>query len=203
MNSVVTSHAKILETSRGLIRRRGWSAISIRSVAAACGVSVGSIYNYFPSKAALERAVMESIWREIFSCPEDGAAFPDTLACVTWIYERMEWGCRNYPGFFPLHSLGFTRERRSDGREKMVRTWRHILDELCAVLKRDPRVRPDAFTAEFTAEQFAEVLFSLMLSAFLRQSCNPSAVLEIVRRTLYATQGQRSELYAGDFRDSV
>ena len=53
------------------------------------------------------------------------------------------------------------------------------------VLKRDARVRPDAFTDQFTAEKFADVLFSLMLSALLRQDYDPTAVLEIVRRTLY------------------
>ena len=53
MNTVVTSKEEILKTSRELIRQQGWSAVSIRSVAAACGVSVGSIYNYFESKADL------------------------------------------------------------------------------------------------------------------------------------------------------
>ena len=47
MNTVVTSKEDILKTSRKLIQQQGWSAINIRSVAAACGVSVGSIYNYF------------------------------------------------------------------------------------------------------------------------------------------------------------
>lgn len=117
--------------------------------------------------------------------PEDGAAFENTLTCVTWMYERMDYSCKHYPGFFSLHSLGFMGEDKADGRRKMHRTWQHILDELCAVLKRDTRIRADAFTKECTAEKFAEALFSLMLSAFLRQDYDPSAVLEIVRRTLY------------------
>ena len=41
MNTIVTSKEEILKTSREMIRQQGWSAISIRSVAAACGVSVG------------------------------------------------------------------------------------------------------------------------------------------------------------------
>ena len=56
---------------------------------------------------------------------------------------------------------------------------------LCAVLRQDARIRPDAFDEQFTAEKFAEVLFSQLLSALLRQDYDPSAVLEIVRRTLY------------------
>lgn len=66
MNTVVTSKEKILKTSRELIQQQGWSAVSIRSVAAACGVSVGSIYNYFDSKATLVGATVESVWCEIF-----------------------------------------------------------------------------------------------------------------------------------------
>lgn len=185
MNTVVTSKEDILKTSRELIQRQGWSAVNIRSVAAACGVSVGSIYNYFDSKAALVSATVESVWCEIFHRPEDGAAFEDTQACITWMYGQMEYGCKQYPGFFTLHSFGFMREEKAQGKQKMQQTWRHILDELCAVLKRDAGIRPDAFTEQFTAEQFADVLFSLMLSALLRQNYDPAAVLEIVRRTLY------------------
>lgn len=185
MNTVVTSKEDILKTSRTLIQQQGWSAVNIRSVAAACGVSVGSIYNYFDSKATLVGATVESVWCEIFHRPEDADVFRDTQACVTWMYQRMEYGCRQYPGFFTLHSLGFMREDKADGKRRMQKTWQHILEGLCSVLKRDARIRPDAFTEQFTAENFADVLFSQMLSALLRQDYDPTTVLEIIRRTLY------------------
>ena len=86
---------------------------------------------------------------------------------------------------FSLHSLGFMQEDKSEGKQQMQQTWQHILTGLTSVLKKDARVRPDAFTEAFTAEKFADVLFSLMLSAFLRQDFAPDSVLEIVRRTLY------------------
>ena len=97
MNTVVTSKEEILAASRELIRSRGWSAVSIRSVAGACGVSVGSIYNYFDSKADLVSAAVESVWCDIFRLPEQGEVFRDTLACVSWIYQRMEYGYVNVP----------------------------------------------------------------------------------------------------------
>ena len=185
MNTAVTSKEEILKASRELIQKQGWSAINIRSVAAACGVSVGSIYNYFDSKAALVGAAVESVWCEIFHRQEDGTVFQDTQACITWMYERMEYGCNQYPGFFSLHSLGFLGEDKSDGKRRMQQTWQHIMEGLCSVLLRDPKVRSNAFTEDFTAEKFAGVLFSLMLSALLRQDYDPGAVLEIVRRILY------------------
>ena len=185
MNTAVTSKEEILKTSRELIRRQGWSAVSIRSVAAGCGVSVGSIYNYFDSKTDLIGATVESVWCEIFHRPEDDAVFQDVQVCVAWMYQRMAYGCERYPGFFTLHSLGFLWEDKTAGKQRMQQTWQHILAGLCSVLKQDVRIRPDAFTEQFTAEKFADVLFSQMLSALLRQDYDPSAVLEIVRRTLY------------------
>ena len=174
-----------MKTSRELIQSQGWSAINIRSVAAVCGVSVGTIYNYFDSKAALVSATVESVWHEIFHRPEGGAAFQDTQACIAWMYGQMEYGRKQYPGFFTLHSLGFLQEEKADGKRRMQQAWQHIIDGLHSVLKQDGRIRSDAFTEQFTAEQFSDVLFSLMLSALLRQDYDPAAVLEIVRRTLY------------------
>ena len=77
------------------------------------------------------------------------------------------------------------RDEKADGKRHMQQAWHHMLMGLCAVLKQDARIRPDAFDEQFTAEKFAEVLFSQLLSALLRQDYDPSAVLEIVRRTLY------------------
>ena len=45
MNTVVTSREEILKTSRELIQQQGWSAVSIRSVAAACGAGTAGGVN--------------------------------------------------------------------------------------------------------------------------------------------------------------
>ena len=184
-NPMATSKADILKTSRELIQQNGWAAVNIRAVAAACGVSVGCIYNYFGSKTELVSAAVESIWNDIFHHPEDEAVFQDTLSCIRWMYRQMEYGCQQYPGFFTHHALGFVQQDTDDGKQQMRQTWQHILDALCSVLRHDAKVRPGAFTEQFTPEQFAGILFSLMLSAVVQQSFDPSAVLEIVRRTIY------------------
>lgn len=185
MNPMATSKENILQISRKLIQQNGWAGVNIRSVAAACGVSVGCIYNYFESKTDLLSATVESIWNDIFHHPEDEAVFQDTLSCVRWMYKQLEYGCQRYPGFFTHHALGFVQQDPADGKQQMQRAWQHILDALCTVLRNDTRIRADAFTAEFTVKKFAEMLFSLMLSALVRQDFDPSTVLEIVRRTVY------------------
>lgn len=185
MNLTATSKEDILKASRALIQQNGWAAVNIRAVAAACGVSVGCIYNYFASKTELVSATVESIWNDIFHHPEDEAVFQDTLSCVRWMYRQLEYGCQRYPGFFTHHALGFVQQDTADGKQQMQRAWQHILDALCTVLRNDTRIRADAFTEEFTVEKFAEMLFSLMLSALVRQDFDPSTVLEIVQRAVY------------------
>ena len=185
MNPMATSKENILQISRKLIQQNGWAGVNIRSVAAACGVSVGCIYNYFESKTDLLSATVESIWSDIFHHPEDEAVFQDTLSCVRWMYKQLEYGCQRYPGFFTHHALGFVQQDTADGKQQMQRAWQHILDALCTVLRNDTRIRADAFTEEFTVEKFAEMLFSLKLSALVRQDFDPSTVLEIVRRAVY------------------
>lgn len=212
MNTIVTSREEILKASRKLAMEKGWKAVSIRSVAAVCGVSVGAIYYYFPSKTALLTDTVESVWYEIFHEPGDPSVFENTERCVRWVYARMEAGSREYPEFFTLHSLGFMQDKKAGkteeaagaglggkaeeaagtavsgktaGTERMHQTWLHIQDGFCQVLKQDRKVRRDAFSSRFTAEQFAGILFSLMLAALVRKDYNPEPVLEVVRRTLY------------------
>ncbi len=185
MNNKVTSKEELLEASKGLVRDQGWSAVNIRSVAKVCGVSVGSIYNYFDGKATLVTATVESIWQEIFHRSKNQPAFQDIQSYTLWVYERMAAGSKRYPDFFTLHSLGFVSGDKSEAKVRMQQTRQHILDGIAAVLKRDEHIRPDAFDEEFTADRFAGLLFSLMLSAMLRHDYDPTAILEMTRRALY------------------
>ena len=41
----------------------GYAAVTIRSVAKACGVGVGTVYNYFPSKDALVASYLLGDWK--------------------------------------------------------------------------------------------------------------------------------------------
>lgn len=185
MNKNITSKEKILEAGCDLVRKEGWSAMNIRRVAALCGVSVGSIYNYFDSKAEFVKDVVGSIWREIFHLPESSKEKLDALGTVKRLYRCMEIGNRRYPGFFSLHSLGFEGMERLGGKMRMLEEWEHILHVLIAAFERDPNVRPDAFTEEFTPEMFANLLLSFLIAAVVRGNYDAKPVIELVRRMLY------------------
>ena len=49
---------RLISEAKKQIAEAGYNAVTIRSVAKACGVGVGTVYNYFESKEALLAAFM-------------------------------------------------------------------------------------------------------------------------------------------------
>ena len=54
---------ELLKTARRQIAERGYAKTTIRSVAAECGIAVGTVYNYFPSKDILIATFVSEDWR--------------------------------------------------------------------------------------------------------------------------------------------
>ncbi len=185
MNTIITSKEAILETSRKLIQEKGWAAISIRSVAQACNISVGSVYNYFDSKSELIAATVESVWCDIFHIPDGRASFQQFTDCIEWAYESMRRGNEKYPGFFSMHSMSFVGEDKSSGQELMAKSWKHIQEGFYLVLTRDEKVNTAVFDEVFTPRKFVEIIFSLIISSLLRQDYDCSGIVKMAERLLY------------------
>ncbi|HTS25224.1 MAG TPA: TetR/AcrR family transcriptional regulator [Bryobacteraceae bacterium] len=57
----------ILQATAHILARRGWAGLSTNEVARVAGVSIGSLYQYFPNKLALIEAVRRRHFDEILS----------------------------------------------------------------------------------------------------------------------------------------
>ena len=57
----------ILETAARILGERGWSATTTNAVAETAGVSIGSLYQYFPNKLALVEAVRRRHFDEVLA----------------------------------------------------------------------------------------------------------------------------------------
>lgn len=55
----------ILSSARGTLLTRGYSALTIRGVAADCGIAVGTVYNYYPSKEMLAAGAILKDWFDV------------------------------------------------------------------------------------------------------------------------------------------
>lgn len=168
MNPQVTSREAILAQCRQLVTAQGMPAVNMRSVAAACGVALGSLYNYFPSKAHLIAATVESVWDDIFGSQEASLGFASFLQAVSWMAERLQQGSAAYPGFFTLHAMSFARQDRAGGRQLMQQHMQRIKAILRDALHQDPAISKVVFTADFTPEGLIDLVFDAVIAAALQ-----------------------------------
>lgn len=185
MNTIVTSREAILSECRRLVMEQGITAVNMRTVALACGISVGSLYNYFPSKTDLIRSAVEDVWRDIFHMSGSSFHFDSFTDCLVWLFDSVQKGCDKYPGFFNLHSVSFAAGDRQKGRQMMEQYFGHMRKSLLDVLNRDVKIRRDAFNEALTREDFIEVIFTTFTTMLLRGQHQFQPLLEITARCIY------------------
>lgn len=185
MNKTVTTEQDILRVSRRVVLEEGILAFSMRSVAKACGVAVGSLYNYFPSKSGLLGATIESIWREIFLPFEQHEEFDGFADCVSCMFDTILAGNQKYPGFLNIHSLHFVSSEKEEGRQQMDRYFSRLQERMLAVLKNDPAVRKGAFSTELSMETFTDYSFTLLITILVRQQEDCTELLQMIRNCIY------------------
>ena len=134
---------RLAAEARRQVLENGYAAMTIRSVAAACHVSAGTVYNYYPSKEALTAAFMLEDWRQCLAVIEaaaETAAEPQPVLAA--IYGEVRRFAALYQTLFrdalAIGVAGFS-----------ARYHVMLRDQLAAPLR---RFCPDEFTAAFIAE---------------------------------------------------
>lgn len=135
---------RLVSEARRQVEESGYSALTIRSVARECGVGVGTVYNYYPSKEALVAAFMLEDWKrciaDIQACGEKAQGREPVL----WaIYENLHSFMRSHAAILGDESAaaGFT---GSFGKYHAL-----LRSQLAAPVRKFCR---DDFTADFIAE---------------------------------------------------
>lgn len=62
---------QILRTAKTIVNTQGIDALNMRSVSRGCKIALGTIYNYFPTKADLLVELMVGYWDDFFIKVED------------------------------------------------------------------------------------------------------------------------------------
>lgn len=192
MNKTVTSREDILAAGKAIAARRGLVAINMREVASECGVAVGSIYNYFPSKNDLMIATVEAVWIEII---QEIADSPDTegfLETVEKLFCCVKSGGEKYPYFFSAHSMSVEKSGLDQGREVMGQYFDYIKIKLLSSLEADQRVKKEFFSERCTRTEFVEFVFSNLLSLLMQKQQSCRVLTEVIRGAVYGACGEEA-----------
>ena len=135
---------RLMDEARRQVAESGFSAMTIRTVAKGCGVGVGTVYNYYPSKEALVASFMLDDWKICVASIEDVSVRSQTLEPVLLaIYEKLRMFMGQYD---PI----FRDEAAASGYTGSTSRYHAVLrNQLAHPIRKFCR---DDFTAEFIAE---------------------------------------------------
>lgn len=165
MKGPATSREAVLQAAVDLALQGGLDAVNVRAIAAKCGVAVGTVYHYYPSKAALCNAVAEEFWRQAM---HGAGCWQQT--------ESFAWACAHLTDILAAHlgqfEDGFVQslERageadRQAGKALEMRYFAHMRAGLLAVLERDPQVDASLWDADFSKEDAVRFFLGAILGA--------------------------------------
>lgn len=135
---------RLISEARRQVSVSGYGSVTVRSVAAACGIGVGTVYNYFPAKDALIAAVLLEDWAQCMErvrAAGEAASGPEPV--LRAMYEELYAFADTHSGIFrDAHALPAYAGAAAHYHAMLRMQLAEPLRPFCA----------DAFTAEFIAE---------------------------------------------------
>lgn len=91
----------ILEEAKKIVVQEGVDAVSIRKVATSCGLAVGTIYNYYPTKNDLMICLMADYWNEFLKVMDALTQLPMTFQeKIRILYEHFQEFIKTFHEFW-------------------------------------------------------------------------------------------------------
>ena len=149
---------KLLDEAKRQVIELGYSSMTIRSVATACGVGTGTVYNYFPSKDMLVASFMLEDWMICMQAIGQGTvAAADAKAALYCMHQELLRYKEKYTNLFT--------DENAEASYMAASTQRHHL--LCEQLAEPLKTwtsKQDKVDASFLAEFVAENMLTLTMA---------------------------------------
>lgn len=186
MNNAAVTKEELLAAAREIARCEGIAALNVRKVAAACGISVGCLYNYYASKAELVLGLIEVFWNGVCEDLEARAQGLGFLACVQAAYERLAAGLAGFAADFMNQLSALDAAARREGRACEAGYWARVKRLLLRALNADQSIPQSAFGAAFSREALVDLAFAAMMASLRGEGPQINQLTEALRRLLRA-----------------
>ena len=162
---------EILLACRKILLDEGYGALTIRRVAANCGIAPATVYNYFSSKEMLAASVMLEDWHKQMRKAE--RVCKNTEDCMEG-FRAIHHGIQYFSGLYRSvwAEYGSFANVSSDYHEILIRQLSHLIRPMLQRLGACTELDPTVFLAE------------MMLHFSLRQDASFDAISPFVRKII-------------------
>lgn len=154
----------ILSAAKDIALKDSINKINIRLVAQKSNMAIGSVYNYFPTKADLLVAVIEDFWTEAFQTIDFKALahkeFYDKIEEIYYsLYDYLNKFKENW---LEQISLLSTQEKKL-GRKREAEYFTKMHNMIIALMDKDETISKHTWKDGISKEKTAEFIFNNML----------------------------------------
>lgn len=179
----------ILDAAYHQAQSNGIASLSIRSIAADCGVAIGSIYNYFPDKASLVTEVIKRFWEQAARGEDERACFryrsgQNLVAFCKQVATGLEDALAEFRSDWLAEISSLDTRTLQRGHVAERECFHHIEQGFRVAIVNDPSIDPRAIEA-IGVENLAHFIWSNMLQALKEGDSECVTLTTILRRALY------------------
>ncbi len=177
---------RIVDEAYGIASSEGLDAVTIRSVAQECGISVGSIYNHYPTKDDL---LLDVIARFFGTAFHENLCHPDTAETYVRFCRRLLASMRDTLARFRAEWIEdisrLSPQTRQKGKLREHDRLDHIERGLVTVFEHDTAIDRAVLTESFNAETISTFVLDNLMSALRQRHDDCETLFVFLERTLY------------------
>jgi AcrR family transcriptional regulator len=173
----------LLDTAYSIARNEGLEALCVRRLSCACGVSVGTVYTYFPSKGDLVAAVIDRFFRDAFCSefcvPNEREGYVEFCRRLS---ARIDDVLREFRADWLAQVEALPGSARQASRQREAEVQRHVIDQMAHVLLNDRDITTD-HDGQAGAEAISSLVFHTLVSS--RGESDRWALFALLDQALY------------------
>lgn len=193
-NKATITREQILAAAYGIVTEHGLAGLGVREVAQACEVSVGSVYNYFPTKADLVSDVVGMFWENslakeaLHPRPNEGFLPFCRRLCATieQMFGKFRSGWLEQAKALDAKSLAMARERENA-------CFGHIERGLAALLRSDPSIDQGVLTGALDPDALGILVWRVIFNSLRQGDNSHQTLLALLEQALDPLAGTSSE----------
>jgi AcrR family transcriptional regulator len=177
---------QIMDRAYELACSDGLDAVTIRNVAQGCGISVGSIYNYYPTKDELLLDVIGQFFGKAFY---ENFCHPDITETYVRFCRRLFASMHDTLNHFRAEWLEdisrLSLQTRQQGKIREYDRLDHIEKGLVMVFENDTTINRAVLTEDFNAETISAFVLDNLMSALRLRHDDCGTLFVFLEKTLY------------------